>query len=79
MNAISTTSKSDREKILTALPWLWVGLAALWAVVIFTTDEGGGGPLAIWIAITLGPIAVLQSRLHQAKTDQQPNNHKDSK
>ena len=78
MNVISTNSQNSREKILTAVPWVWVALAAIWAVVIFTTDEGGG-PLAIWIAITLGPIAVLQSRLHQAKADQQPNNHKDSK
>ncbi len=70
MNAISGTSGSGRERMLTALPWLWLGLAALWAVVIFTTDQAGG-PLAIWIAMTLGPIAVLQRRLN-TKTDKQP-------
>ncbi len=63
--------ESGREKLLSALPWLWVGLVVLWAVVFFATGHTGG-PLAIWIAITLGPIAVLQNRLN-AKVDQMPN------
>ena len=77
MTSISTTSPTSRKNILTAVPWVWVALAAVWAVIIFTTDEGGG-PLAIWIAITLGPIAVLQSRLRNARPDQQSKAAEDS-
>lgn len=46
-------SKSDRERIMSAIPWLWLALTATWLAVIFVTDQPAW-PLPIWIAITLG-------------------------
>jgi hypothetical protein len=45
-----------------ALPWLWLGLSAAWAVVIFTTGQPAW-PLALWIATTVGPLIALKARL----------------
>ena len=42
-----------------AIAWLVLSLA--WAVVIFVTDAPAW-PLALWIATTLGPLAVLRNR-----------------
>ena len=42
-----------------AVPWLWLALSALWAVVIIVTDLVAW-PLAIWIATTVGPLTYLQ-------------------
>ncbi len=42
-----------------AVPWLWLALSALWAVVIIVTDLAAW-PLALWIATTLGPLTYLQ-------------------
>jgi len=53
-----------RARLRNALPWLWLGLSAVWAVVIFTTDQLAW-PLALWVATTLGPLAVLDNRLDQ--------------
>ena len=47
---------------LNARLWLWLGLSAVWAVVIFATDQVAW-PLALWIATTVGPLTVLKSRL----------------
>ncbi len=56
-----------RAHVLNALPWLWLGLSAVWAVVIFATDQVAW-PLALWIATTVGPLTTLKSRLD-------PNSH----
>lgn len=52
-----------------ALPWLWLGLSAAWAAVIFITDQVAW-PLALWVATTLGPLTALNKRL-DTKTDPQ--------
>ena len=57
--------RSSRARLATALPWLWVALSALWAVIIFTTDQLAW-PLALWIATTLGPLTALRSRLNRS-------------
>lgn len=44
-----------------ALPFLWLGLSFLWAVVIIVTDHVAW-PLALWIATTVGPLTALQRR-----------------
>ena len=44
-----------------ALPWLWLGLTALWLVLVVVTDQPGW-PLVIWIATTIGPIGWLARR-----------------
>ncbi|MEM8705198.1 MAG: hypothetical protein AAGE98_01995 [Actinomycetota bacterium] len=43
------------------VPSLWLGLSTAWAVVIFVTDQPAW-PLALWTAITLGPLAALGTR-----------------
>ena len=61
-----------RSKALkTALPFLWLGLSVAWAVVIFVTDQLAW-PLALWIATTLGPLTVLQSRLAKNQPGESP-------
>ncbi|MDW3178707.1 MAG: hypothetical protein R8J94_15050 [Acidimicrobiia bacterium] len=49
-----------RAHLLKALPWLWLGMSAAWAVVIFTTDQLAW-PLALWIATTVGPLTALNA------------------
>jgi len=49
-------------RLLNALPWLWLGLSAAWAAVIFATDQVAW-PLALWIATTVGPLTALKTRL----------------
>lgn len=51
-----------RTHVLKALPWLWLGLSAVWVVVIFVTDQVAW-PLALWIATTVGPLTALRTRL----------------
>jgi hypothetical protein len=41
-----------------AIPWLWLALSALWAVVIIVTDQVAWA-LALWIATTVGPLTYL--------------------
>jgi hypothetical protein len=55
----------NHQQIMRALPWLWLALSVIWAVVIFVTDLPALS-LAVWIAATVGPIAALQSRLRSA-------------
>ena len=45
-----------------ALPWLWLGVSAAWAALVFVTEQPAW-PLAVWVATTLGPITVVKSRL----------------
>lgn len=51
-----------RTRLRKAVPWLWLGLSATWAVVIFVTDQLAW-PLALWIATTVGPLTALTTRL----------------
>jgi len=53
MNVSNSTSHLRR-----AVPWLWLVLSALWAVVIIVTDTVSW-PLALWIATTVGPLTYL--------------------
>ncbi len=48
-----------RARLRRAVPWLWLALSALWAVVVIVTDVPAW-PLAVWIAATLGPITYVQ-------------------
>ena len=58
-NAGDTTR---RHRLVSVLPWMWLGLSAAWAVVIFATDRPAW-PLALWIATTVGPLTALKTRL----------------
>ena len=49
----SLDTTSDRERIRSALPWLWLALTATWLAIIFVTDQQAW-PLPLSIAITLG-------------------------
>jgi len=65
INTETTTHSGDdpaRPRAFRALPWLWLALSAPWLVVIFVT-ELPAWTLAIWIAITLGSVTMLQARL----------------
>ena len=53
------SADETRARLGRGVPWLWLGLSALWAVVIIVTDAQAW-PLTIWIAATLGPITYLQ-------------------
>lgn len=65
MNSATATAgdKGRRARLLNALPWLWLGMSAAWAAVIFSTDQVAW-PLALWIATTVGPLTALNSRLN---------------
>ncbi len=64
MNSTTATPRDTarRAQLLNALPWLWLGLSAAWAVVVFATDQLAW-PLALWIATTVGPLTALKTRL----------------
>lgn len=70
MSSASTAEDpTPRARLLNALPWLWLGLSAAWAGVIFATDQLAW-PLALWIATTVGPLIALKTRLdpnHEAR------------
>jgi len=51
-----------RTHLVNALPWLWLAMSAVWAVVIFATDQLAW-PLALWIATTIGPLTAPRIRL----------------
>ncbi len=55
------TGDSGRRLLTRALPFLWLGLSIVWATVIIVTDHVAG-PLALWIATTVGPLTALQHR-----------------
>jgi len=40
---------------------VWLVSSAIWAVVIIVTDQLAW-PLALWIAMTVGPITALERR-----------------
>ena len=56
-----TAGRSGLTLPARALPFLWLGLSFLWAVVIIVTDHVAW-PLALWIATTVGPLTALQRR-----------------
>lgn len=47
-----------------ALPWLWLAMSLIWAVVIIVTGHVAW-PLALWIATTLGPLTYLSRSRNQ--------------
>jgi hypothetical protein len=61
-----------RTRLLNALPFLWLGLSAAWAVVILVTDQLAW-PLALWIATTVVPLTALKTRLDPNPTPQRSN------
>lgn len=56
-----TAGHSERSWPAKALPFLWLGLSFVWAVVIVVTDQVAW-PLALWVATTVGPLTALHSR-----------------
>lgn len=52
------TAYKPRRVWRTAIPWLWLAMSLLWAVVIILTDQLAW-PLAVWIATTVGPLTYL--------------------
>lgn len=62
VSAPAATGGGQNTRLRRALPWLWLALSALWAVVIFVTDAVAW-PLALWVATTVGPLTALRTRL----------------
>jgi hypothetical protein len=56
-----TPEQSDRATFHRFLPFAWLALSAVWAAVIFITDQLAW-PLALWIATTVGPLTALETR-----------------
>jgi hypothetical protein len=54
------TADKPKGRVLQALPWLWLAMSAVWAIVIIVTDQLAW-PLALWIATTVGPLTYLRS------------------
>ena len=52
---------SGSNRLRDSLSWLWLGLTALWLVLVLVTDQPGW-PLVIWIATTILPIGMLARR-----------------
>lgn len=63
MTAIGTR----HPRWVSALAVTWLAVSALWLVVIVITDIPAW-PLAIWIAATAGPLAVLANRRPRSST-----------
>lgn len=61
-NESNAGDATRRDRLMSVLPWMWLGLSAAWAIVIFTTDQLAW-PLALWIATTVGPLTALKTRL----------------
>lgn len=57
------TAGTLRSRLRRAIPWLWLAMSLLWAVVIIVTDQLAG-PLALWIATTVGPLTYLSTSKH---------------
>lgn len=47
------------------VPFAWLALSAAWAGVVLVTERPAW-PLAIWIAITVGPLTALDGRRRNA-------------
>lgn len=66
------TDDRARSRLHQALPWLWLALSLLWAVVIIVTDELAW-PLALWVATTVAPLTYLRSSKSDAPLDAKGN------
>ena len=78
MNSTTSTlgGTARRTRLVNALPWLWLGMSAAWAVVIVATDQLAW-PLALWIATTVGPLTALKTRLDPQAGPQRDRAHTD--
>jgi hypothetical protein len=47
-----------RMRLLRLVPFLWIALSLAWLVIVIVTDRPAWA-LAVWIAVTIGPIAML--------------------
>lgn len=56
-----TSEPRRRTVVLRMLPFAWLALSAVWAVVVVVTDQVAW-PLAIWIATTVGPLTAIDRR-----------------
>jgi hypothetical protein len=61
------TTEVPRSRLEQALPWLWLAMSLVWAVVIVATDQLAW-PLALWIATTVGPLTYLRSSRHDSES-----------
>ena len=52
------SADTSRSQWRRAIPWLWLAMSLVWAVVIVVTDQLAW-PLALWIATTVGPLTYL--------------------
>jgi hypothetical protein len=59
------TAAASNRSLRRTIPWLWLAMSLLWAVVIIFTDQLAW-PLALWIATTLGPLTYLRSWTDQS-------------
>lgn len=62
-----TSEPRRRTVVLRMLPFAWLALSAVWAVVVVVTDQVAW-PLAIWIATTLGPLTAIERRHRRNET-----------
>ena len=63
MNDTAPDERSDaRRPHLRLLALAWLASSVVWAGVIIVTDALAW-PLALWIATTLGPLALLRDRI----------------
>lgn len=58
------TADVSRGPLRQALPWLWLAMSLLWAVVIIVTEHLVW-PLALWIATTVGPLTYVTTAQHE--------------
>jgi len=65
---MSDRSPHPRQRWAKWLPFLWLGLSAIWAAVIVVTDQLAW-PLALWIATTLGPLTAMRRRFEPPRTE----------
>lgn len=59
------TASAFMTRLRQVVPWLWLVMSLLWAVVIIVTDQLAW-PLALWIATTVGPLTYLQTSKHHS-------------
>lgn len=69
------TADKPTGRMLQALPWLWLAMSLLWAVVIIVTDQPAW-PLALWIATTVAPLTYLRNSKSESKGPDTKGNHK---
>lgn len=60
------TARAASSRLRQAVPWIWLAMSMLWAIVIIVTDQIAW-PLALWVATTLGPLTYLRTPKHPAE------------